>query len=122
MNINLGDAVALVSVVLAGLTMVIGLPASIYSARKQFAEAKAMLAKEAESYSKAAQQAVESQSGLQTQIDELREKLEARDVLSDGLQKEIGRRYKRILDLEDEIACLHEGSRLKDEEIAKLRS
>src|SRR5688500_14413633 len=115
MNINLSDAVALISVVIAVLSFVIGLPVTIYSAKKQVAEAKNLLAQEAATYSKAAKDAVESQASLQNQINELRADLKSRDELIEQLQKEIGKRDSKILDQDQKI-------QEQAKEIAELRS
>jgi peptidoglycan hydrolase CwlO-like protein len=115
MDFTVGDSIALISVVLSALALIIGLPAAIYSVKKQVAEAKSLLATEAQTYSKAAQQAVESQGFLQTQINELRAQLESRDALIEELQKEIGKRDTRILDQDDQI-------QRQAKEIAQLQS
>jgi len=114
-NINLADIVALIGAIVTILSFVIGLPAALWYARKQFREAKTLLATEAKSYSEAAQNAVESQASLQGQINELRDELKRRDA-------EISKRDTRILNLEDEIKCLYAGQADKDRQIQQLET
>ena len=115
MNITLGESVAFLTVIVSLLSLVIGLPLTIYSVKKQVAEARNFLSTTADNYSKAASQAVDSQANLQTQIDELREKLAERDELINNLQKEIGKRDSKILDQDAQI-------KKQAQEIAELQS
>ncbi len=117
---DIEHSIALVTAVIAVLGFVLGLPATVLVVRRQLIEAKKALADEANSYSRAAKDAVDSQASLQDQIDELRTRLESRDQLITNLQNEIGKRDSRILDLEGEIQCLHQGQADKEKQIHDL--
>jgi peptidoglycan hydrolase CwlO-like protein len=121
MAFSLGDIISFASMVVSVLVLIIGLPTALYSARKQVAEAKNLLAQEAATYTQAARDAVEAQTSLQRQINELREQIESRDKLIEKLQEEISKRDTKILNLEHDIEVLQKAQVNKDAEIAILR-